>query len=87
LEALWKLCSQGWRKKVIILSNSSDLAETAQENLPGLGFEPKHFVWAVTSGQEACFHLQQTYGRAAEDATTKVLFFTWDDPSTSPKVS
>ena len=64
-------------KKVIILSNSSALADNTLKKLPKLGFDPEHFTGAVTSGQEASLYLQQTYG----DSPKKILFWTWDDPA------
>jgi ribonucleotide monophosphatase NagD (HAD superfamily) len=67
-------------KKIIILSNSSALSVSTMAKLPKLGFDPDHFVGAVTSGQEASQFIQETYGGAGDK---KALFFTWK--STPPK--
>jgi ribonucleotide monophosphatase NagD (HAD superfamily) len=75
-------------KKIIILSNSSALAVSTMAKLPKLGFDPDHFVGAVTSGQEASQFIQETYGGGgggtAADGNKKALFFTWKT-STPPK--
>lgn len=64
-------------KKIIILSNSSALSVSTMAKLPSLGFDPNHFVGAVTSGQEASQYIAETYG-----AGKRALFFTW---KTTPK--
>jgi HAD superfamily hydrolase (TIGR01450 family) len=66
-------------KKIIILSNSSALSVSTMAKLPKLGFDPDHFVGAVTSGQEASQYIAETYGAAGKRA----LFFTWK--TTPPK--
>ena len=64
-------------KKLIVLSNTSAPSEKALEKLPKYGFNPQHFVDAVTSGEEALKYINQ------ELTNTKALMMTWDasDPS------
>jgi HAD superfamily hydrolase (TIGR01450 family) len=63
-------------KKLIILSNSSSSAEATKAKLPKLGFDPNHFVGAVTSGEEAGRHIAKTFGGK------KAVFLTWKTPNT-----
>mmetsp|Transcript_19234 Transcript_19234/g.24785 ORF Transcript_19234/g.24785 Transcript_19234/m.24785 type:complete len:349 (+) Transcript_19234:63-1109(+) len=60
-------------KKLIVLSNTSAPAEKAKLKLPKLGFNKDDFCGMVTSGEEACRYIQNTY-----DKGTKCLMFTWD---------
>ena len=39
------------KKKIIIISNSSKRKETTIKKLPNLGFDPKHFMDVITSGE------------------------------------
>ena len=39
------------KKDIIIISNSSKRKETTIKRLPSLGFDPKHFMEVVTSGE------------------------------------
>ena len=71
-ECVAHLASLG--KKLIILSNTSSPSEMALQKLPKLGYEPSHFLGAVTSGQEASHYIQSSYG---EKPNMKVLWFTW----------
>jgi HAD superfamily hydrolase (TIGR01459 family) len=75
-EALQKLFQCG--KKLVILSNSSSSSAACQAKLPSLGFDPHHFVGAVTSGQEASDYIQQHY-----QEPTKALMFTWNASKSS----
>jgi HAD superfamily hydrolase (TIGR01459 family) len=71
-------------KTLIILSNTSAPSSRALDKLPRLGFDPSHFVGAVTSGEEASRYIRQTYGASNNKKPSKVIFFTWDssDPNT-----
>ncbi|CAJ1936437.1 unnamed protein product [Cylindrotheca closterium] len=71
VEELYKL-----NKKMIILSNTSGPAVSALAKLPKYGFDPKHFLGAVTSGEECSRYILEHYGSSSE--TKKVLWFTWD---------
>lgn len=74
-ECVSKLAKMG--KKLIILSNTSSTSDDALRKLPSLGFDPKDFVGAVTSGEEASRFIQETYGNNTEKK--KAIWFTWDD--------
>jgi HAD superfamily hydrolase (TIGR01459 family) len=63
-------------KKLIILSNTSGPAASALKKLPKFGFDPDHFVGAVTSGEECSKFILEKYGKV--DQVKKVLWFTWD---------
>ena len=39
------------KKEIIIISNSSKRKETTIKRLPNLGFDPKHFMEVITSGE------------------------------------
>jgi HAD superfamily hydrolase (TIGR01450 family) len=73
-ECVTKLANE-YNKKLIILSNSSSSSESCKAKLPKLGFNPKDFVGAVTSGQEAGNYIRETY-----DSNKKALFLTWKTP-------
>ena len=75
-EAVAQLYKAG--KKLIILSNSSSLADKTVAKLPKLGFSPDHFVGAVTSGQEAVQYIRATH------QGKKALLFTWKSPKVTP---
>ena len=64
-------------KALIILSNTSAPSHAALKKLPKFGFDPNHFVGAVTSGEEASKYVRETFG---SDVTrpSKALFITWD---------
>jgi ribonucleotide monophosphatase NagD (HAD superfamily) len=71
-------------KKLIILSNTSSPAHTTLARLPGLGFNPDHFIGAVTSGDEASRLIRETYGGGKGSDVTgckgepkKFIWFTW----------
>ena len=59
-----------YNKKLVILSNSSSSSESCKAKLPTLGFDPKDFVNAVTSGEEAGRYIRDEYatGTAAANA-------------------
>jgi HAD superfamily hydrolase (TIGR01459 family) len=63
-------------KKLIILSNTSGPAASALAKLPKYGFDPKHFIGAVTSGEECSRYILEHYGTGEQ--AKKVLWFTWD---------
>ena len=63
-------------KKLIILSNSSSSSEATKAKLPKLGFNPHHFIGAVTSGEEAGHHIAKTYNGK------KAVILTWKTPKT-----
>lgn len=65
------------RKKLIILSNTSAPSSNALSKLPKLGFNPDHFVGAITSGEEASNYVKRVYG-SSEEKAKKVIFITWD---------
>eukprot|EP00797_Seminavis_robusta_P025753 Sro454_g146390.2 (300) ;mRNA; r:46389-47288 len=67
-------------KKLIILSNTSAPADKALSRLPKFGFDPSHFIGAVTSGEESSHYIRETYGSSSTDSTTskKAVMFTWD---------
>lgn len=71
-------------KKIIILSNSSSSSEATVAKLPKLGFDPKDFVGAVTSGEEASHYIASEFGSAEEAGTqaekNRALFITWKTP-------
>ena len=68
-------------KSLIILSNASAPSEAALKKLPRYGFDERHFMGAITSGEEAAKYIRKTYGSAS--TPSKVLFLTWDasDPN------
>jgi ribonucleotide monophosphatase NagD (HAD superfamily) len=70
-------------KALIILSNTSAPSSRALKKLPTFGFDPSHFVGAVTSGEEASRYIRQTYGASNNKKPSKAIFFTWD--SSDPK--
>jgi ribonucleotide monophosphatase NagD (HAD superfamily) len=70
-------------KKCVILSNTSSSSESCKAKLPVLGFDPKDFVNAVTSGEEAGQHIREAYG---ESSNKKALWFTWKSPKTPSPV-
>ena len=39
------------KKEIIIISNSSKRKKTSINRLPKLGFDPKHFMEVITSGE------------------------------------
>jgi ribonucleotide monophosphatase NagD (HAD superfamily) len=90
VECVKQLSSLG--KKLIILSNTSAPSEAALAKLPKLGFDPSHFVGAVTSGEEASRFILEKYGSNADtnaDAVAsvgkKAIILTWADNLTSDK--
>uniref|UniRef100_A0A7S1B597 Uncharacterized protein n=1 Tax=Corethron hystrix TaxID=216773 RepID=A0A7S1B597_9STRA len=68
---------------LIILSNTSSPSKTTLGRLPGLGFEAKDFVGAVTSGEEAARIIRETYGRDMKDEKKKFVWFTWSPGNTN----
>jgi ribonucleotide monophosphatase NagD (HAD superfamily) len=64
-------------KKLIILSNSSSLSSATVKKLPKLGYNPDHFVGAVTSGQEASHYIKKKFDGK------KALFITWQSGNVS----
>lgn len=81
-----------YNKKLVILSNSSSSSESCKGKLPDLGFDPKDFVNAVTSGEEAGRYIRNEYGVATTTTTTttikkkqkKALWFAWKSRKTPP---
>ena len=68
-------------KKIIILSNSSSSSEATVAKLPKLGFDPKDFVGAVTSGEEASHYIASEFGgECAPEKKNRALFITWKSP-------
>jgi HAD superfamily hydrolase (TIGR01450 family) len=80
-EAVQALHDNG--KKLIILSNSSSSSEGCKDRLPPLGYNPDHFVNAVTSGEEAGRYVREQYGSTAK----KALFITWKTPKSPSPLS
>ncbi|GMH82497.1 hypothetical protein TL16_g09278 [Triparma laevis f. inornata] len=75
VDAIKRLKSQN--KKLAILSNTSASSASCLERLYGkLGFPPKSFDVAVTSGGE-CSKYFQSRSPKPDNAPTKVLLFTW----------
>jgi len=75
-------------KKLIILSNTSSPSEAALAKLPKLGFDPKCFVGAVTSGEEASRFIRERYGGDTNDTNNpkrKAILLTWADELSSRK--
>mmetsp|Transcript_12445 Transcript_12445/g.35623 ORF Transcript_12445/g.35623 Transcript_12445/m.35623 type:complete len:340 (+) Transcript_12445:101-1120(+) len=80
-------------KKLIILSNTSSPAHTTLQRLPGLGFNPDHFIGAVTSGDEASRLIRETYGGGdgdggrgddeADGGPRRFVWFTWGPGNTN----
>ena len=84
-------------KKLIILSNTSSPAHTTLARLPGLGFNPDHFIGAVTSGDEASRLIRETYGGGdgggkgsssdnvcnEDKPPRKFIWFTWGPGNTN----
>lgn len=64
------------QKPLIILSNTSAPSRQAMAKLPKLGFDPDHFLGAVTSGEEASKYIREIYNNGSRQA--KALMFTWD---------
>ena len=76
-------------KKLVILSNSSSSSVDCKAKLPQLGFDPNHFVNAVTSGEEAGRYIRNEYSSSDssdnKNKKKKALWFTWKSPkSPSP---
>ena len=72
-------------KKIIILSNSSSSSEATVAKLPKLGFDPRDFVGAVTSGEEASHYIASEFGgKRAPEKKNKALFITWKSPKVPP---
>lgn len=69
-------------KKLIILSNTSSTSDAALRKLPTLGFDPAHFLGAVTSGEEASRYVRETTTYGGKTTTTKALWITWPDTHT-----
>ena len=67
-------------KKLIILSNSSSPSSATVAKLPKLGYDPSHFVGAVTSGQETTHYVADHY------PGKKAIFFTWDTKTASTQL-
>jgi HAD superfamily hydrolase (TIGR01459 family) len=65
------------KKKLIILSNTSQPSSAVLEKLPNFGFKSEHMVGAVTSGEEASHFIRETFG----DNPRKALFWTWKEHS------
>ena len=80
-EAVAELYKQN--KKLIILSNTSGPATSALGKLPKYGFNPDHFVGAVTSGEESSKYIQFLYGSGKE--TKRAIWFTWDGSGNMPR--
>ncbi|VEU35880.1 unnamed protein product [Pseudo-nitzschia multistriata] len=72
-----------YNKKLVILSNSSSSSESCKAKLPKLGFDPKNFCNAVTSGEEAGKYIRDQYAGTTtpEGAMKKALWFTWKTKS------
>lgn len=68
-----------YQKKLVILSNTSSSSASCKAKLPSLGFDPKYFENAVTSGQEAGNHIHETFAPSKK----KALWFTWKTKETS----
>ncbi len=84
LECVHQLKKQG--KRLIILSNTSASSETALSRLPKLGFDPKDFCGAVTSGEESSRYIATSFGNDPNGAK-RALWLTWDaqnSPSADP---
>ena len=63
--------------RLIVLSNTSSPSKTTLDRLQTkLGFDGSHFCGAVTSGEEAGRHIQQTYGSSGKKS--KFVWCTWD---------
>lgn len=88
-------CSEYGNKKLVILSNSSSSSESCKAKLPTLGFDPKDFVNAVTSGEEAGRYIRNEYATSTngdvdvdvdvdqkKKKKRKALWFTWKSPKT-----
>jgi HAD superfamily hydrolase (TIGR01459 family) len=71
------------KKKLIILSNTSGPASAALAKLPAYGFDPDHFVGAVTSGEESSKYIKSVYGSGEE--TKRAIWFTWDGTGNMPR--
>ena len=64
-------------KKLVILSNTSSPSSSALNKLPKLGFDPKCFMGAITSGEEAAKYIVNKF------VGKKALLISWkDNPAT-----
>lgn len=78
-ELVSELAAKG--KKLIILSNSSSAADATKAKLPKLGFDPKDFCGAVTSGEEAGHYIKEIF-TSSDGTPKKAIFMTWKTPKT-----
>ena len=80
--------SDGFNKRLIILSNTSSSSASCKAKLPVLGFDAKNFVNAVTSGEEAGRYIREKYSESdanegsVEKKAKKALWFTWKTKET-----
>ena len=70
------------KKKLIVLSNTSQPASAALETLPQFGFNTKQLVGAVTSGEEASHFIRSKFG----DKARRALLLTWEEQSPGSKL-
>lgn len=70
--------SEQKKLRLIVLSNTSSPSKTTLDRLENkLGFDRSYFCGAVTSGEEAGRHIQQTYG-TSDTKKSKFVWCTWD---------
>ena len=72
-------------KRLIILSNTSGPAAMAMARLPQYGFDPTHFIGAVTSGEESSKYIRSVYGNDSNKSPSKkAVWLTWDGNGNMP---
>ncbi len=52
--------------------------------LPKFGFDPNHFVGAVTSEEESSKYIRSTYAKSNKEVK-RALWFTWDGQGNMPR--
>ncbi|OVA07303.1 HAD-superfamily hydrolase [Macleaya cordata] len=77
ISTLQKLSSYG--AKMVIISNSSRRASTTIEKLKNLGFDPAHFVGAITSGELTHQYLQRRDDDWFAALGRSCIHMTWSD--------
>jgi ribonucleotide monophosphatase NagD (HAD superfamily) len=69
---LVKVLAKQYKKRLVILSNSSSSSDTVQARLPTMGFDPKDLLGVVTSGEEAGQYIRRVYNNNNETTSSGV---------------
>ncbi|WP_299400753.1 TIGR01459 family HAD-type hydrolase [uncultured Roseobacter sp.] len=78
-EALGLIATQ--KKPAIILSNSAKRSKNNCDRLVSLGFDRRHFITVVTSGEIACQSIAQEIGASIDTRARVMLLAREGDPS------